>query len=381
MESAPNFVTYYSKNFDASSSDFGLDNVEEIVGGNSPIKYNKIKNFPIYSVTEMNPSFDFDEESGLDISGTESEGIILPGTIEPQPDDLLLFEYHSRDENYLKLFRVENVEISMLESNSYYKINFSNFPADIKVLNERQVSEVYTTVYSNIGTDYRSIILEDVYNEARKSIINLSELTDLFQINYYNQKVNNFVMDNDMGQRYYDPNMSRFINKHKLFISRQTYLKNMRLHEQDRKKHSSYRRSIYYFMENRKSEGFPDKIYYDIDKSGMFGMFREEYFAINYLDLNKELDEPNGLNLNTLWKLSDIKNILDKYQNKNSVSKSSALEKMTVLFLKGEEIDSDIINSCMEYYKDNIESMDIQDFILFPCLMYIVKNKIDTVLR
>ena len=237
MESAPNFVTYYSKNFDASSSDFGLDNVEEIVGGNSPIKYNKIKNFPIYSVSEMNPSFDFDEESGLDISGTESEGIILPGTIEPQPDDLLLFEYHSRDENYLKLFRVENVEISMLESNSYYKINFSNFPADIKVLNERQVSEVYTTVYSNIGTDYRSIILEDVYNEARKSIINLSELTDLFQINYYNQKVNNFVMDNDMGQRYYDPNMSRFINKHKLFISRQTYLKNMRLHEQDRKKH------------------------------------------------------------------------------------------------------------------------------------------------
>src|SRR5699024_2456631 len=87
QETAPNFVTYYKLDHSESTSDYGLDNVEEIVGKNSPLKYNKIKNMPLYSVETMSPNFDYDEESGPSMEGTDSEAIILPETIEPSVND------------------------------------------------------------------------------------------------------------------------------------------------------------------------------------------------------------------------------------------------------------------------------------------------------
>ena len=41
LQGSPTFVTYYSINLENSTQDRGLNNVTEIVGGESPIKYNK----------------------------------------------------------------------------------------------------------------------------------------------------------------------------------------------------------------------------------------------------------------------------------------------------------------------------------------------------
>ena len=380
QDTAPNFVTYYSKDFSQSTTDYGLDAVDEVIGYNSPIKYHKIKNFPLYSVSEMNPNYDFDEDDGIGISGLESEAVILPKTITPQPDDIIIFDYHSRGDTF-KMFRVDNVEISILDSQSYYKINYSNFSADIEALDKRQVSETYTTVYANIGTDNNAIILEDKYTDIKKNINGLNDLTELFVANYYNEKVNNFVIQND-NDYFYDPYMIKFINEHKLFINRQTYLKNIRLHSPKNISHSKYMDSVYSKLEKQSDENFPNYIFYNKEIKGMFKLFREKYYSIGYYSIdntsyaNKDLPSLYNMGL-----FDVIRNQLRDYQNKNSLEGNSPPVKAIILYIKNEEIDKDLIDECVKYYLDIMDLMDIQDFIIFPCIMYILKNKIDSVFK
>ena len=42
LQSAPNFVTYYSRDHEHSTENSGLGDVEEIVGDRSPLRYNRI---------------------------------------------------------------------------------------------------------------------------------------------------------------------------------------------------------------------------------------------------------------------------------------------------------------------------------------------------
>ena len=46
LEGTPTFSRYYSKDVTASTSDVGLQNVNQNIGNESPLKYNLIRNFP-----------------------------------------------------------------------------------------------------------------------------------------------------------------------------------------------------------------------------------------------------------------------------------------------------------------------------------------------
>ena len=129
LQGSPTFVTYYSINLENSTQDQGLNNVMEIVGGESPIKYNKIENFPIYLDSDMNFNTNLEEDAGFD-SDSEGTAILLPGTIVPQNDDLILFEV--LEKKYI--YRINNVEYSNTSIRKFYKISFSVSPFDIDTL-------------------------------------------------------------------------------------------------------------------------------------------------------------------------------------------------------------------------------------------------------
>ena len=48
QEQTPMYVTWYNICINESTVDLGFSNVEKVLGYNSPIKYNEIKNFPVY---------------------------------------------------------------------------------------------------------------------------------------------------------------------------------------------------------------------------------------------------------------------------------------------------------------------------------------------
>ena len=77
----------------------GLGAVREVVGYESPNRYNRIENVPIYGVEEITPDMVHDGISGINVE-SELTALIIPDTIQPNVDDLLIFSYHETvDEN------------------------------------------------------------------------------------------------------------------------------------------------------------------------------------------------------------------------------------------------------------------------------------------
>lgn len=90
LQKNPVFVTYYAINQQLSRADTGTGSVKEQIGTSSPIRYNEIKEFPVYNLSDMKPDIQNDETEGLDINMDLSGIVILPNTITPCPDDFCM---------------------------------------------------------------------------------------------------------------------------------------------------------------------------------------------------------------------------------------------------------------------------------------------------
>ena len=50
LDKSPVFVTYFHINVNETTVDGGFKDIEDIVGNRSPLKFQKIENFPIYGL-------------------------------------------------------------------------------------------------------------------------------------------------------------------------------------------------------------------------------------------------------------------------------------------------------------------------------------------
>ena len=67
LETTQTYVTYYHIDVDESTTDTGFKDVASIIGWRSPIKFNKIENFPLYGLEQIALQLQ-DEEQVLDTS-------------------------------------------------------------------------------------------------------------------------------------------------------------------------------------------------------------------------------------------------------------------------------------------------------------------------
>ena len=151
INSVPNFVTYYSRDYIESTEDSGMGTVNEIVGDESPTRYNKINNFPLYGVEDSTPELNVDGINGLGLIN-EGSAVIIPDTIVPRPDDLFIFSYSEDTEEAKLIYRVTDVNITAIDSNTFYQITYNSTPYDEEILEKKQISDNYELIYDNIST-------------------------------------------------------------------------------------------------------------------------------------------------------------------------------------------------------------------------------------
>lgn len=223
IQGSPTFVTYYNKNLLASTQDMGLKAVHEIIGAESPIRYNKINNFPLYNLSELPVQIGTDDDQGTDTS-IEGEAVILPDCgITPLIDDVFIISYDTR-----KLtFRVVDVQISDISSTPLYKISYVFTRANLSVLEQNQISKEYETSYDNIGKSNAAVVLEKT---AAKNVELLTELRqgliDKYTRLFYNSDLNTFVIAQG-NKLLYDNYLMEFIQQHGIFLNKKTFMKNI----------------------------------------------------------------------------------------------------------------------------------------------------------
>lgn len=231
LQSAPNFVTYYSRDPDTSTESSGLGDVEEIVGLRSPLRYNRIQNIPLYMVEDAAPSLLADGILGVGYQ-LEGSAIIIPNTVVPKPNDLFLFSYWEKEKQ--TLFRITEFTTTAVDSNTYYQISFQATPFDPQVLESSQLVDRYEVVYDQVGSSKPAVLIESDYLLAAELGELFDEVAEVYQEDYYQEKLNMFLYADGLTNlghcRYiWDRYLHMFLRDEKFFINPKTFAQNILL--------------------------------------------------------------------------------------------------------------------------------------------------------
>lgn len=369
IDTTPVFVTYYHIDVDNTTVDEGFLDVASVIGNRSPIRFNKIENFPLYGMDQIVLNI-ADDDQGMD-TNWDGDGIVLPKTIKPVPNDFFIIP--TLKDYYI--FRVTNIQYDTVMPDNYYKIEFKLEYIDSTKLEEieKQVLDEHICVLENIGTETNCIIEKSSYLKIKEIEKMYAEIKELYMAMFYNERHNVFLCEIEDNKLLYDPLQAYFINIHKLFNNKND-LSTIILTDQydDPKRKYKYAKSVYKFLETK-----------DMKLLSMFKYttrpgtsIRESSFRkwhdrnIEVLDIPMVIqdDSPSifsrdymeALRLNTPVE-SDYGELIQRFVRG---------EKLTIKDIKM-ELDTELI-----YLNNSIEV-----FFFTPFIMYIIRNIIESELH
>lgn len=213
VENGALLVTYYTQDENSSTVDRGLQDINQLFGNKSPIRYNKIENFPVYGFGQANPNnTDEQQIEDFDVNGT---CIIQPSTIVPRPYDLFII----RHLKMTALFMVTNVEYDSMKVEGYYRITYrlqSTSDEYIQDL-ERRVITKYITDLNAIGSEVNPIIKEEDSIKKNRIMRMLNQMISSYKALFYNSRHNCFLYhDDETGLDWFDMCGNEFMAKYSL---------------------------------------------------------------------------------------------------------------------------------------------------------------------
>lgn len=250
-DKSASYVTYFNIIQNESMVDLGFSNIEHLLGPESPLRFSEIKDFPVYGIDPIQLRLE-DGEAGLQ---TEYEGelYILPNTIKPTPNDFFILSYVGKD----FIFMITSVDYDTIKSNNYYKCEFKVKYIHSEELERirKQVSEEYTCVNTNIGTQDKSIIENDILNALKQLQFIYTDIAKRYVLYFFKDKYNSFIYTNKAGFRIYDRYLSSFLQKNSLFNNRNDHLTIMVNNEDETDDFLfEYDKSIYHMMELKRPD-------------------------------------------------------------------------------------------------------------------------------
>lgn len=211
----PVLVRYWNLNDTISTANSGTDTTDEDIGPESPNRYNQIDNLPLYgALRDLLPEL-VQNDNLLDIE-INAEGVLLPDTIKPSTYDYFEYTFGKNKERSI-IFKVNNITLSTIKNNGYYKIEFEMIDIDnsnqYRSRIERQVIKEFDVNLDTIGTNDKCILESKhlKFIQQIDAIIKdvLSQYTDLFYSEKYNAIVFQGLFEGDyLG---YDPWLTKFL--------------------------------------------------------------------------------------------------------------------------------------------------------------------------
>lgn len=257
-------TTYFSLNEEHTTVDRGTQDVEMLFGKRSPIRYDKILNFPLHGFNSLNT--DNDENNGIEDFETSGECIIIPGLIVPKQYDLFII-------NHLKmkaLFMVTGVAYDSMKVNGNYKISYrlySTSEEDLKNVEYQVIGMPFRTDLNAIGTSVNPIIREDDFILKSQITKMIDRMINSYYAMFYNSRHNCFLFrDRESGLVYFDTCGNEFMAKHSLMNPRNS-AKVVALYDKLRDPDMAfyYNNSIYNWLESGAPERMLWKFQYKLN--------------------------------------------------------------------------------------------------------------------
>lgn len=298
MSEGATLTTYYQLHENRTTVDRGFQNIDQLFGKHSPLRFNKIKDFPLYGLQQLNPNND-DSTQIEDIS-VEGECILLPSTIVPNPNDFFIL-------NHLRmkaLFRVVEVQFDSMKVEGFYKIKFHLHACSDETLRalEQQTINIYHTDLNAIGTEVNPIIREDNFVLRSKIKQMVNKIIQAYKALFYNERHNCFLYLNPETRDYwFDLCGNEFMAKHNLMNtenSSNVIVLSDKL--QDQEFPLLYNRSIYNWLELGAPLSFLQPFYFTLSHTtnypmSSFELWDEDHTMVMFPTI-KEKDNFNSSN-------------------------------------------------------------------------------------
>lgn len=363
-------TTYYQIKEDATTVDRGLQDIEQLFGHNSPLRYNKIENFPIYGLSPATPNNN--DEVGIEDISIEGEYIVLPSTIVPKPNDFFTI-------NHLKMngiFQVTEVQHDSMKQEGFYKIRYRLHSTSQETLNNliNQTVDHYCTELDAIGTNLNPIVHKDDFVLINKIKLMTNKLVESYIALFYNEKHNCFLFhDDNTGIRYWDMCANEFIAKHSL-LNVPNSTKVIILHEKVRDSNFPiyYNNSVYAWLELDAPLRRLSKFHYRLMPG--YGYPDSSFYRWSETDI--EVMQPLATHQVGIY--SQEHSIFDKQQfdafNDKNAKLTSEFEKLIHAFIhKGQNISiQDVSLYTADTLLSSIEKMDV--YLYTPMAIYIIRK-------
>ena len=387
LDKNPTFVEYYHINQALSMADVGSQSVKQEIGRNSPIRYNKIKEFPLYGLSDLKPEIEYDEnglDTNLDLSGL----IMLPGTIRPIPGDYFYFKFPGMAVGIL--WRVTSKEFNTVQSNDYYQIDaemYSTAKETDKLSTykdlQKQVVEEYTCIFENIGTEDACIVKNDQYLQAQYLGTYLTNLMNNYYEVFYNRDVGTFVgygMWNQTPTYLYDINLIRFMKETNLWEIGNGTERVVALVYDDIPPmtfDTTYRKSLWYAIQKKSSSMMaPYQYYYTyecIKKTSPLLMYGDRYCESIHLNLSGKVDD--YLSRRIIGKTREYFTTDLTTGIKNGGLKISDFRNQLIY----DYITSNSITIDLDQLETMTFDMTSDDYIYGPAIIYVLKKCYDAI--
>lgn len=214
LNSLPLLVHYYSKDHLNSTHDVNLRTVQEILGDDSPVKFNRILDFPLYKATNLEADPDDSDDVGTEAEVTGT-AIVPPQSVQPREDDLFTIPWFGHKS---AVFRVNKVNRSNIKGHTFWQISYYLYTVYSETGDlDKQVSRDYRVVGSPSSVTKSAIIAVDkaelCFKIQNKIELLIDDLTE-----FYDRRTDCYMME-WMGGSYlrWDEIVQHFVCKHNVY--------------------------------------------------------------------------------------------------------------------------------------------------------------------
>jgi len=382
LNQLPLYVTYYSKNNFLSTADVALNIANQVVGPESPYKFNKIFDCPLFKVSQYSLGTD-DGDYGTEASGITSEAIIPPNLFQPLVDDLIIMWHEGSN----SIFRVDSVEQSRIEGKTFYKISFHLHDVCNPLLLDD--SQVYKEM--RIVGDYRSLSKMAIVEKDKSELIDkiknkLEDLKEHYCTLFFNKLVDNYVI----GIENFDPKKAVYMYSWETawFIQEQSVMKRFNDYRSTRVSYflkydaklfeSNFKKSIYHAFLEKDSSLFVNKYF---DKAVMTKRFRvDPFFHYNSITLTPNYIDEAVVNLPGLSVENVIYNLREAL-NSELIPIDSNIGNEIFFFIRAYFRN---VNMSIESVYENISKIFVNNnmikFFYLPIVFFIMNRYLDNLI-
>lgn len=208
----PFITNYYNQNVENTTLDEGTKTEYSPTGDSSPIRFNKIIDAVLFGGSQLQLDLDVGD-FGLSSNEITGELTVMPNTFIPYPGDF--FSIKHLGSRYI--FKVTNVNLDTMPNGSnYYRIAFEYDQLDDNGKLDKQTVNTYRMLVNNVGTEYTSVIKEEIYKAIDDIEILSYNLKKFYYATFFKDKLQNFVYEYN-GFRFYDPYMIEFLKRNGIY--------------------------------------------------------------------------------------------------------------------------------------------------------------------